>query len=157
MKSKSKTLGRRDFVARLGAGGLAMVASNLTEGCGGGEHIGVTLENESLALIFDRVTGLLTGIQNKLSDETLRVRGDDFRVVAEEFSLTPRNMRLDRVQKNIRGVGPGELSCRGTQCCCNLQLGGEESFLRKIPCCHLRLSVSAEDAGGQQDGLQARR
>jgi hypothetical protein len=131
MKSKRKKLGRRDFVAQLGAGGLVMLAANLTEGCRRGEHIGATLENESLRLVFDRDTGSLTGIENKLADESLRVRGDDFAVEAEEFRLSPQNMRLESLRNSSPDVVEATYSAGGRQVAATYKLGQKNDFAEK--------------------------
>ena len=45
------------------------------------------LENGSIGLSFDRATGCLVAVRNKLTGEMYQVRGDEFAVTAVEFSL----------------------------------------------------------------------
>ena len=45
----------------------------------------VVLDNDQLGLVFDRQTGTLSAIKNKLADETYDVQGDEFEVEAVEF------------------------------------------------------------------------
>ena len=45
----------------------------------------VTLQNEQLGLVFDRNTGTLTAIENRLTGETYGVQGDEFEVEAVQF------------------------------------------------------------------------
>ena len=54
----------------------------------------LVLENSQLALRFDRKTGTLTALENKLAQETYSVGGDEFAVEAEEFRLGFSNTRL---------------------------------------------------------------
>jgi hypothetical protein len=54
----------------------------------------ITIENAGLLAKFDRNTGSLIQLTNKLTDETFDVWGDEFAVVAEEFTLEQSAMRL---------------------------------------------------------------
>ena len=45
----------------------------------------MTLQNEQLGLVFDRNTGTLTAIENRLTGETYGVQGDEFEVEAVQF------------------------------------------------------------------------
>ena len=47
----------------------------------------LTLENGCLGLSFDRSTGSLIAVQNKLTGETYRASGDEFAIEAVEFGL----------------------------------------------------------------------
>jgi hypothetical protein len=131
MKLRSEKLGRRDFVARLGVGGLAMLSADLTGGCRRSEHMGETLENETVRLVFDRDTGSLAGIQNKLSDESLGVRGDDFGLLAEEFKLSPRNMRLVTLKKTAPEAVEATYSSEGLQVVAIYKLRQNNHFVEK--------------------------
>jgi hypothetical protein len=131
MKSKRKKFGRRDFISRLGAGGLAIVAADLTGGRRRVEHIGATLENEAVRLDFDRDSGSLAGIQNKLSGESLRVHGDDFGLVAAEFNLSQRNMRLVSLRKRSPEVVEAAYSGEGRQVVATYRLGRKNNFVEK--------------------------
>ena len=77
-----------------------MSGANLFVGCTRllGQR-GIRMENESLHLDFDRDSGLLKKIVNKLTMEEMEVQGDDFAVVAEGFTLTPKNTRLEFLEK----------------------------------------------------------
>lgn len=131
MKFEGKQLGRRAFVARLGAGGVTLVAANLTGGYARGERIGAILENESLRLAFDGETGLLVSVQNKLTNESMMVRGDDFAVVAEEFHLTPQNTRLESVQKKSRDMLRVTYRGNGDSVVATYKLGKGNHFFEK--------------------------
>ncbi len=110
---------------------MTLVAANLTSDCARSEHIGPTLESESLHLAFDRETGLLTGVQNKLSGENLRVHGDDFEVAAQEFSLSPGNMRLKSLQKPSPEVVEATYESDGRQVAVSYKLGDKNHFMEK--------------------------
>ena len=47
----------------------------------------LVLQNERLGLTFDRQTGTLTALENKLAEETYKISGDEFAVEAEAFRL----------------------------------------------------------------------
>jgi hypothetical protein len=87
-------------MARLSAAGVGMSGANLFVGCTRllGQR-GIRMENESLHLDFDRDSGLLKKIVNKLTLEEMEVQGNDFAVVAEGFTLTPKNTRLEFLEK----------------------------------------------------------
>jgi hypothetical protein len=89
------------------------------------------LENEAVGLNFDSETGLLTRIENKLTNESLQVRGDEFAVVGEEFSLSPRNMRLISLQKTSREVVEATFSAEGRQVLATYKLGVTNHFFEK--------------------------
>ena len=99
MSLLSRKLDRRAFVVGLGGGGLSVAAASLTGGGSASGRRGPVLENETLRLVFDGSSGLLTTIQNKLTQEDMLVHGDGFAVFAEEFKLTPQNSRLESLQK----------------------------------------------------------
>lgn len=52
------------------------------------------LQNEQLGLVFDRKTGTLTVIENKLTGETYQVQGDEFQIEAVEFRLPFADVKL---------------------------------------------------------------
>ena len=131
MKSKSKKLGRRAFVTRLGAGGLTLVAANLTGGCSHNEHGGVRLETGALGLSFDRETGSLTRMENKLTHESLQVRGDDFEVVAEEFSLSPQNMPMESLWKVSEERVEATYAAEGRPVVATYKLAANHHFVEK--------------------------
>ncbi|MFH1267948.1 MAG: hypothetical protein ABIK89_19695, partial [Planctomycetota bacterium] len=54
----------------------------------------LTLENGRLGLTFDRKTGTLTAIHNKLAGETYQVQGDEFDVEAVEFRVGSAGAKL---------------------------------------------------------------
>ncbi len=131
MKPQCKKLGRRAFVARIGAGGLTIVAANLTGSAKGSERVGATLESGMLRLFFDRESGSLQGIQNKLSNESLRVCGDEFAVVAEEFTLSPKKMRLVSLEKPSPEVVEATYLAEGRQVVASYKLGQNNHFVEK--------------------------
>jgi hypothetical protein len=137
---QSKKFGRRDFVAQLGVGGLAIVAPDLAAGSKRGEHIGETLENDTIRLVFDHHTGLLTGIQNKLAEESLQVYGDDFGFFAEEFTLSPQNMRLVSLRKTSREAVEATFRAEKIQVVANYMLGQNHHFVEK------RLAITSPSA-----------
>ena len=72
----------------------------------------MVLENDRLALRFDRQTGTLTALENKLAKETYKISGDEFAVEAERFRLDRPNAGLaslelqgDAVQSQYQGEG----------------------------------------------------
>ena len=58
----------------------------------------LVLQNARLGLSFDRKTGTLTALENKLTGETYRVSGDEFVVEAVEFRLTFPDAALTTVE-----------------------------------------------------------
>ena len=54
----------------------------------------IALQNDRLGLVFDRKTGTLRVIENKLAGETYRVEGDEFEVEAVQFHATSADARL---------------------------------------------------------------
>jgi hypothetical protein len=131
MPHKDGKLRRRDFVVQLGAGGLTVVAANLTGSCRRGGNIDETLESDSLRLVFDRSTGLLTGFENKITNEKLQVQGDDFAVVAQEFNLSPRNMRLESLRKTSPEAVEASYSAGYRQVIAVYKLGRGNHFMEK--------------------------
>lgn len=108
-----------------------LIAANLTGGCAHGERPGALLENEHLRLGFDGETGLLTSIQNKLTDESLRVHSDDFAIVAGEFSLSPKNMRLQSLRKRSPEVVEANYGAEGRQVVTTYRLRRSDHFIEK--------------------------
>ena len=47
----------------------------------------LVLQSDRLALVFDRKTGTLTALQNKLTGETYQVQGDRFEIEATQFRV----------------------------------------------------------------------
>ena len=68
----------------------------------------LTLENGRLGLSFDRTTGTLVAIRNKLAGETYQVRGDEFEVEAVAFRTALGDAKLASVQCQT-GKGYGSL------------------------------------------------
>ncbi len=58
----------------------------------------LVLENDRLALRFDRKTGTLTALENKLTEETYKISGDEFAVEAVEFRLDRANAGLTSLE-----------------------------------------------------------
>ena len=58
----------------------------------------LVLENDRLALRFDRKTGTLTALENKLTEETYKISGDEFAVEAVEFRLDRANAGLSSLE-----------------------------------------------------------
>jgi hypothetical protein len=112
------------------AGGLTLAVANLTGGCSR-NHGGVRLETEALGLSFDGKTGSLTRMENKLTHENLQVRGDDFAVVAQEFSLSPQNMRLASLRKVSEEVVEATYAAEGRQVVSTYKLGASHHFVEK--------------------------
>ncbi len=70
----------------------------------------LTLENSRLRLTFDRTTGTLAAIRNKLAEETYGVEGDGFAVDADEFHIESnacRLIRFDRGDRTVHAVHAG--------------------------------------------------
>jgi hypothetical protein len=95
-----KRFSRRTFIARLGRAGMVLAGTDLFNNCSR-IHIpgGVKLENEALGITLDNQTGLLAVLENKLTNQRMAIRGDDFEVEAEEFQLGPHNARLGSLKK----------------------------------------------------------
>ena len=72
------------------------------------------LRNDQLGLVFDRKTGTLTAIENRLTGETYRVQGDQFEVEAVQFHTNfaaCQAHRLGRRRKDADGrLQRGDLS-----------------------------------------------
>ncbi len=68
----------------------------------GPSHVGaeeaLVLENARLGLSFDRKTGTLTALENKLTGETYGVSQDEFAVEAVEFRLAFPDASLKTVE-----------------------------------------------------------
>ena len=59
----------------------------------------LTLENGCLGLTFDRKTGTLSAVHNKLAGETYPVQGDAFEVEAVEFRVGSAGARLASLER----------------------------------------------------------
>lgn len=95
-----KRLSRRTFIARLGSAGMVLAGTNLMSSCSASQAPEETsLANETLGITLDPKTGLLTGLENKLTNQRMAIRGDDFEVRTEEFQLDPRNSSLQSLKK----------------------------------------------------------
>lgn len=138
MSLVAKKLDRRSFVVQLGGGGLAVAAASLVGGCTTSGHSGPMLENETLRLVFDGSSGLLTTIQNKLTQEDMQVHGDGFAVIAEEFRLTPQSSRLESLHKKSGDVV--EVTYRGKEgsVVATYKLGKDNHFFEK----HLVINIA---------------
>ncbi len=100
VKSIKDQLSRRTFMTRLTAAGLGVTGKNLLGSpAGGPDQNGPVLENNSMRLFFDSKSGFITKIENRLTNETIPVKGDDFRVVAKEFTLGSTNTLVEAVKK----------------------------------------------------------
>jgi hypothetical protein len=71
------------------------------------------------------------GIENRLTGESLRVRGDEFGVVAEDFNLSPRNMRLESLRKVSEEVVEAAYGAEGRQVLATYKLGAHHHFAEK--------------------------
>jgi len=131
VKIERKRLSRRTFVGQLGATGIAVAAVNLMDGCSRSGGTGPTLENEALRLSFDGRSGVLAGIENKLTNETLKVAGDEFAVDAEEFRLTPQNTRLESLQKKSGDSVEATYRGKGGSVVATYKLGKGNPFFEK--------------------------
>jgi hypothetical protein len=93
------------------------------------EH-SVRLENDRLGLSFDRKTGTLTAIHNKLVGETYRIRGDEFQVKAVEFDFASGDATLtlaDLQQETFRARYQGPALVAEV----SYTLRGENAFAEK--------------------------
>ncbi|MGO8744816.1 MAG: hypothetical protein ACLQNE_02395 [Thermoguttaceae bacterium] len=97
----------------------------------------LTLENGRLGLSFDRTTGTLVAIRNKLAGETYQVRGDEFEVEAVAFRTALGDAKLASVQ-----CQPGRVTAHyqtgGLDVEVSYALRGENQFAQK----HLTLTPS---------------
>ncbi len=88
------------------------------------------LENGHLGLDFDRHTGTLVGLRNKLTGETYAVSGDDFAIEAIEFRLDLAQARLISLERQGQAIkasyqgGPMAIDVTYT-------LGADHSFAEK--------------------------
>ncbi len=100
MKGESGDWGitRRTFVTTLGVSGLGLAASRALGGKAP-HQAPVEIENSVLRLTFNGDTGFLAQIVNKLTNETITINGDNFQIIAKEFSFTPENLRLRSLKK----------------------------------------------------------
>jgi hypothetical protein len=108
-------LNRRHTLRGLGAGLFGCVlAGSVCVMLVGASAIEATdslcLENDRLALSFDRRTGACTAIQGKLCGETYQVNDDEFAVETTEFRLkfadakfTSLNLRREAMEANYEG------------------------------------------------------
>jgi hypothetical protein len=94
----NKKLSRRAFVAALGAGGVGLATSSAMGRELLADDKSIVMENGLVRLAFSGTTGFLVEIVNKLSKESITVKGDSFEIVAEEFVLTPMTLQLKSVQ-----------------------------------------------------------
>ena len=60
--------------------------------------MGPVLENGSVALVFDRGSGSLRYMRNKLAGETYSIRDDRFCITAEEFQIEQLAAKLVSVE-----------------------------------------------------------
>lgn len=90
----------------------------------------LVLENDRLGLRFDRKTGTLTAMDNKLTGETYRVNGDEFAVEAVEFRLDLSETKLTSL-KLRDGVLHVRYGCSEMTIEVAYTLGGENHFVEK--------------------------
>jgi hypothetical protein len=123
---------RRAFIAQLGAAGFGVAGASGITGCAHwtGGH-GPRLENSVLGLEFDWKSGLLTKLKNKLTQETSQVRGDDFAVVAEKFTLSPQKMHLESLQNISGNVVQAAYAANGHRVVATYTLGTNRHFVEK--------------------------
>jgi len=90
----------------------------------------LVLENARLGLGFDRKTGTLTALENKLTGETYRVSGDEFAVEAVEFRLAFADAALTTVEIK-EGVLQARYEGAGMTVDVSYTLHGENQFAEK--------------------------
>ena len=96
--TRDKRISRRTFLTSFGASGLCLAAAKSGRSTPLRRN-SVEMENDALRVIFDESTGLLTQIDNKLTKESVVVKGDAFEIVAKQFKLTPETLKLQSVKK----------------------------------------------------------
>ncbi|MGO8745039.1 MAG: hypothetical protein ACLQNE_03525 [Thermoguttaceae bacterium] len=95
-----------------------------------GPTVGPVLENGSVALVFDRGSGSLVALRNKLAGETYSIRDDRFCITAEEFQIEQLAAKLVSVELQAESwkakyeVGPLRAEVV-------YMLGGGHSFAQK--------------------------
>jgi hypothetical protein len=124
-----RRLTRRSFMAGLSAASVGMLSADQM-GCSVGDE-NPTLENHALRLVFDRKTGLLATMHNKLTDENLEIRDDDFRVDAEEFILTTHDTRLETLRRTSPEVFEASYRAEGRTLTAVYKLGRKNHFFEK--------------------------
>ncbi len=89
------------------------------------------LENNRLRVSFDPASGLVSSVVNKLTAERIPLREEGFAVDAVEFSITPREARLE----SLRRVSPERIEAvyvaTGSVVTCSYTLGRDHHFLEK--------------------------
>jgi hypothetical protein len=131
-RREHRRLTRRSFMSGLSAAGLGVLSVSQL-GCSAGVDSGggPTLENDALLLHFDGKTGLMTRIENKLTNESLVVRGDEFEVEAEEFTLTVHDTRLESLRQTSPEVVEASYRDGGRTVTAVYKLGAKNHFFEK--------------------------
>ena len=87
------------FVAIFGCAGIQTCALSAGPAAtSSGPTVGPVLENGSVALFFDRDSGSLVALRNKIAGETYSIRDDRFCITAEEFQIDQLAAKLVSVE-----------------------------------------------------------
>jgi hypothetical protein len=91
----------------------------------------VTLENDLIGAKFDSETGSLIQLTNKLTDQTLDVWGDQFRIEASRFTLAQKDVSQVSLVKKSDEQFEATYLADGHKVVATWQLGGGHHFLQK--------------------------
>ena len=91
----------------------------------------VTLENDLLGAKFDSETGALIQLTNKLTNETMDVGGDEFRIEAAEFTLAQKGVALVSLVKQSGEQVEATYEADGRRAMVTWRLGENRHFLEK--------------------------
>jgi len=91
----------------------------------------VTLENGFVGAKFDSQTGSLIQLTNKLTDQTLEVWGDEFRIEASEFTLTQKDVSQVSLVKKSDEQLEATYQAGGRKVVAVWNLGKDRHFLEK--------------------------
>src|ERR1700744_4552025 len=136
-ETKAPGISRRTFVAQVTAGSVTL-AANKAMGKINSQDREPILENEFIRIVFTNHSGSLAEITNKLTKEIIGVQGDRFEIVAEEFKLSPLDLRLASVRKTTNELVEVVYERQGLQIIVKYRLGIRDHFLEKS------LSITSE-------------
>jgi len=123
---------RRAFIAGLTAVGVGMAGRSVlatTSDDSSASHL--RLENDKVCLWFDKGSGVLKGIENKLTQERMEVLGDEFQVEAQEFRLSHENCPLKLLQQMSATTVEASYGAEGRMITVVYRLGDHDHFFEK--------------------------
>jgi hypothetical protein len=128
----NEQVNRRAFLAGLTAIGAGMAGrSILATASDESTASRLRLENEQVCLWFDKGSGVLKGIENKLTEERMEVIGDEFQVDAQEFRLSNQNCQLKLLQQTSATTVEASYGAEDRTIAVAYRLGDHDHFFEK--------------------------